>query len=246
MKEKFLTYVFVNFKEARKVVRAMEVLINVFGYASVADLNDLFGGTSTYSEHSYGWTSLSGTTTTEVVHGGITRVEFPLPEPLKKECKSCKECTDDICMEDTVAAYCKADCVSTQNIILTKDKMDLESELEKVKKELEEAQVLTTVLKKEIEYLKWEKTWYEANYTEAKKNINELQEKLDNTTRSYSCVANNLYKKKNQFKEAMRLLKNAEFYMNSGQDIHSMYPQWVKGYYSTVNNIKEFINKKEE
>lgn len=235
MKEKFLTYVFVNFKEARKVVRAMEVLINEFGYASVADLNDLFGGASTYSEHSYGWTSLSGTTTTEVVHGGITRVEFPLPEPLEKEC------TDDL-----FAGYCKADCLAAENIILTKDKMDLESELEKVKKELEEAQVLTTVLKKEIDYLKWEKTWYEANYTEAKKNINKLQEKLYNTTRSYSCVANNLYKKKNQFKEAMRLLKNAEFYMNSGLCIHSMYPQWVKSYYSTVNNIKEFLVKNKE
>jgi hypothetical protein len=109
MKEKFLTYVFVNFKEARKVVRAMEILINEFGYASVADLNDFIGGASTYSEHSYGWTSLSGTTTTEVVHGGITRVEFPLPEPLEKECKSCKpckECTDDRCTENRYGYTC--------------------------------------------------------------------------------------------------------------------------------------------
>lgn len=252
----------------------MKDIIKEYGQVRVADLKELCGQKSTYTDNIYGWKELR---TYHVVYNAASKkysLHLPYPEQLNKGC------TYDICAEDTVAAYCKADCLSTQNIILTKDKMDLESELEKVKKELEEAkskvalwytyaigrnnlcclleeqqkeqnkeleeaQVLTTVLKKEIDNLKWEKTWYEAHYTEAKKNINELQEKLDNTTRSYSCVANNLYKKKKQLKDFRNRLEIAQCFLLSTQS------GYIDAYDAKVTrmmgrDIKEFLEENKE
>lgn len=259
--------------EAWGVLDKMKDILKEYGQVSVADQKELCGHNHTYTDNNYGWKELRNHFITYDAASKKYTLHLNQPEPLGKGCTdervtenrygyACPNCQslnirevsgyhEEGAAYGTIGYEC-TDCHTTFTVdvfdeaALKQENERLKQELEETKKELEEAQVLTAVLKKEIEYLKWEKTWYEANYTEAKKNINELQEKLDNTTRSYSCVANNLYKKKNQFKEAMRLLKNAEFYMNSGQDIHSMYPQWVKGYYSTVNNIKEFINKKED
>lgn len=147
--------------------------------------------------------------------------------------------------KESFAGYAKVDCLAIQNAFLTKDKIDLKCELEKTKKQLEESQELIKVLKKEIDNLKWEKTWYDAHYTEAKKYIKELQEKLDNATRSYNSVVNNLYKKKKQFKEAMDHLKRAEFYMRNMLDTVSLYPNFYKGVAYAHERMQKFILEEE-
>lgn len=226
--------------EVWAVINKMKDIIKEYGQVRVADVKELCGQESTYTDNKYGWKDLTNYFATYDVASKKYILHLNQPERLAKGC------TCDICIEDTIAAYCKADCLATQNIILTMDKMDLESELEKVKKELEEAQLLNNVLKKEIDNLKWEKTWYEAHYEKAQNDIKDLKEQNENVIRSYGRLSNDLFRRNKQFKEAIYQLKRAEFYMNSGQDIHSIYPQWFVDYHRTVNDIKEFLEKNKE
>ena len=122
--------------KAKQVVRAMKALIKDVDYATIGDLNDLIGRDSTYSDHCYGWTNLNGWCIDwAYMQFGVT-LTLPKPKPIQKKCKpcmSCKECTDGSNfkkdLEDCAKAYCVADCMATENIILTQEKEELQKEL---------------------------------------------------------------------------------------------------------------------
>lgn len=249
--------------EAWGVINKMKDIIKEYGQVSVADQKELCGQKSTYTDNNYGWKELKNKF---IVYDAASRnyvLHLNQPEPLDKAC------TDDRCTENRYGYTCPhcqslnlreisgyheegapygtigyecTDCHTTFTVDVF-DEAALKQENERLKQELEET-------KKELEELK-EKNQKKSliNYSKVDcltiqnaflvRDKIDLQNELDKTKKE-------LEETKKELEDAKHLLKLAEFYMNSGQDIQSMYPQWVKGYYSTVNNIKEFINKKED
>ena len=62
--------------EAEEVLARMDELISMYGSASVADLYDLIGVTSNYTDNNYGWTNLAKAGT-ERTYGGGYRLKLP-------------------------------------------------------------------------------------------------------------------------------------------------------------------------
>ena len=62
--------------EAEEVLARMDELISLYGHASVADLYDLIGVTSNYTDNNYGWTNLAKAGT-ERTYGGGYRLKLP-------------------------------------------------------------------------------------------------------------------------------------------------------------------------
>ena len=142
MAKEVFTVIFEDSKELTRVIKEMNNIIKEYGYVSVADLTKLRGGISTYTEKLYGWISLAGTLAREQYLGGPVTVEFPPARDLKTWCKPCKDCTYASIfskeLHEATQAYCKMDCLATENLVLSREKEDLEAELKAVKKELEE------------------------------------------------------------------------------------------------------------
>lgn len=67
--------------EAEQVVERLFDLLSQFGSASVADLYELTGVSSTHADHKWGWTDLEGSGVSKVRGGGYL-LDLPDPDPL--------------------------------------------------------------------------------------------------------------------------------------------------------------------
>lgn len=67
--------------EAERVIDTLQEIVEQYNQATVADLYELVGITSAYTDHKYGWTDLRGS---RVQHsrGGTYLLDLPKPEPL--------------------------------------------------------------------------------------------------------------------------------------------------------------------
>lgn len=65
--------------EAEQVIQSMDDLIDNYGIVSVADLFDLVGVTSEYTDNRYGWTSVRSAEPVRVKDGYIIRLPKPIP-----------------------------------------------------------------------------------------------------------------------------------------------------------------------
>lgn len=66
--------------DAEKVVRHLSDICEVYGMASVADLYDLVGYSTSYTDNKYGWHDISGYSITRVREGFL--LNLPEPKPL--------------------------------------------------------------------------------------------------------------------------------------------------------------------
>lgn len=66
-------------REAEEVLIRMGELIELYGFASVADLYDLVGVTSAYTDNNYGWTNTRNAEVIHVSNGYMIRMPKPLP-----------------------------------------------------------------------------------------------------------------------------------------------------------------------
>lgn len=67
--------------DAEQVLDTLQAVIEEYGTASVADLYQLVGITSAYTDQKYGWTSLQGAKV-DHIRGGQHLLNLPKPEPL--------------------------------------------------------------------------------------------------------------------------------------------------------------------
>lgn len=68
--------------DAEDVVDNLNELINDYGIATVANLYELVGWNTEYTDHDYGWTDLSRVNM-RAIGGGKCLLEFPDPKPVK-------------------------------------------------------------------------------------------------------------------------------------------------------------------
>ena len=122
----------------------------------------------------------------------------------------------------------------------------VKTENEKLHKELE-------AVKKELANTKNKLVWSECGRNYYKKLKNNMYVNLCATNGSMMLTQsqNEKLKTKNEqlrkdMEKAKELLKLAEFYMSSGQDIHLIYPQWFKDYYDAVDKIQKFLDEHKE
>lgn len=192
-----------EFEKCHKVYGAlikMKDIIKEYGQVRVADVKELCGQESTYTDNHYGWEELR---TYHVVYNATSKkysLHLPKPEPLNGWC------TDDRCTENRYGYRCPH-CQSLN--------------IREVSGYHEEGAPYGTI---GYECTDCHTTFTVDVFDEAalKKENEQLRQELE---------------------ETIRLLTCAEFYMNSGQDIHIMYPNWYEGYHKTVRDIQEYIRK---
>jgi hypothetical protein len=68
--------------EAETVAEKLYDIIEKYGHVTVADLNDLIGETSQYTDHKYGWTDLRGLDIRRIREGYL--LILPDPEDLRQ------------------------------------------------------------------------------------------------------------------------------------------------------------------
>lgn len=67
--------------EAERVIDMLMEMVSQYGQATVADLYELVGTTSQYTDNKYGWTQLQGAGV-QHIRGGQFLLNLPKPEPL--------------------------------------------------------------------------------------------------------------------------------------------------------------------
>lgn len=71
---------FGSLEEANKILSALKNIIDIWGYASVADAHDISGSDSSYTDSLYGWTNLKNV---RITCNGKDNYVLELPRPMK-------------------------------------------------------------------------------------------------------------------------------------------------------------------
>ena len=70
----------INRAEAEEVIDRLFELVSIYESATVADLYELVGLSSTHTDHKWGWTDLMGAGVSRIRGGYL--LDLPDPEPL--------------------------------------------------------------------------------------------------------------------------------------------------------------------
>lgn len=212
-----------NELKAEECLLKLKQIVKNYGYATVADLKDLCEKTSTYTDTTYGWTDLSDARVFGIhdfrgrkIYGFDLPGVIPVPGP--------KSCTDERVTENRYGHTCP-NCQSL-NIREISSYHDAGDTYQMVGFECTDCHTTFTVDEFDVP-----------------------EDEID----LFYCGSRNggnlgvVLKENNRLRrdleEAKKLLTLAEFYMCSGQDMHSIYPCWTQSYHKTVNDIREFIRK---